>query len=74
MGSSSLRNLGSLHGEVALSLGLRTSRMPIILEQKHSLQEKENRGSQASESLTSLAESKWSVCMDHGACQKLHDC
>lgn len=40
MGSSSLRNLGSLHGEVALSLGLRMSRMPIILEQKHSLQGK----------------------------------
>lgn len=39
-GSFSLRNLGSLRGEVARSLGFRMSRMSVILEEKHSLQGK----------------------------------
>lgn len=40
MGSSRLRNLGRLPSEAALSLGLRTSRMSIIIEERHSLQGK----------------------------------
>lgn len=57
MGSSGLKNQGKLHGEAAMSFGLRRSWMSIITEERHSLEERgQNRGSEAHESLTSLAE------------------
>ena len=40
MGSSDRRNLGRRHGAAAPSSGLRMSRIPIITEERHSLQGK----------------------------------
>lgn len=74
MGSSGLKNQGKLHGEAAMSFGLRRSWMSIITEERHSLEERGRKEVQRHTRASQAWQSKWSGSLDHGACHKLHGC